>query len=75
MIRTEKFDWHVVNRSKRYPDPVNEHDINLLEQMGANIVLDRTQKIVYILDKRRNLTRRAMNERRKRFLTRWDPFR
>lgn len=57
--------YQVVNRAnpKKYPNPVSEHDIKLLEQMGAEIVVDRVLNIIYILNDKRTRIRRKGTRR------------
>lgn len=55
----------VINKAdpKRYPNPVTEHDIKLLEQMGANIVIDNVLNTVYITNGKRTRIRRKGTRR------------
>ncbi len=53
-------EYHVVNRAdpKKYPNPVSLHDISLLEQMGAEVLVDPVLKVVTVLNSKRNRIRR-----------------
>jgi hypothetical protein len=66
-------EYHVVNNSEDYPDPVSDHDVSLLEQMGVEVAVDRQLRTVTILGKRTNPKRRALNARKRRFAERWMP--
>ena len=59
-------EYQVVNKAnpKKYPDPVSEHDIKLLEQMGAEVLVDRVLKVVYILNDKRTRRKRTNTGRR-----------
>lgn len=61
--------YRVINKTKRYPDPISEHDIQLLEQMGAEVIVDRQSKTVTILNKPFGGRKRSnlLSEKRKRF--------
>lgn len=59
-------EYHVENRAnpKMFPDPVSEHDIKLLEQMGAEVLVDRVLKVVYILNDKRPRRKRSNTGRK-----------
>ena len=43
-------NYQVINKSKkRYPDPVSDSDIKLLEQMGATVIKDEKTRTITIL--------------------------
>lgn len=59
-------EYHVENRAdtKKYPDPASLHDIKLLEQMGAEVLVDSVLKVVTILNGKRTRRKRANTGRR-----------
>lgn len=58
-------EYHVVNKAnpKQYPNPVSLNDIKLLEQMGAEVVVDPVMKTVYIMNGKRTRLRRKGTRR------------